>query len=348
MDNSQQKQSTRRPIAVLSADIHYNLNTMHVADECVRSAIKLANDLNVPFISNGDLLDQKALMRAEYVNMIIETIKLCKVKPIINIGNHSRINEKSEEHALNFLKPYAYIVEESSCFNNFYIIPYQHDANEVREILKGIPLGGIVLMHQGINGSDAGEYIQDKSAINQEDVADYRVIAGHYHKRQDIKCGRPRKNSVGLFSYLGNPYTLGFGEADHGPKGFSILHEDGSLKFIESNVRRHITFNTEIKGGRYLTTGTYNLKDVRPIDLVKVKLTGTREELAKVDKTKLENVLNLRNIRLELIPKDINLKIDNKPKLSQNETLDEIITSLENTSIEQKDRLKQLWRDVCK
>ena len=50
----------RSPIAVLISDIHYNINTLPVADAALRQAIAKANELDVVLIVTGDLHDTKA------------------------------------------------------------------------------------------------------------------------------------------------------------------------------------------------------------------------------------------------------------------------------------------------
>jgi hypothetical protein len=42
------------PIAVIISDVHYNINTLEVADKAMRMAINRANILNIPLIVAGD------------------------------------------------------------------------------------------------------------------------------------------------------------------------------------------------------------------------------------------------------------------------------------------------------
>jgi DNA repair exonuclease SbcCD nuclease subunit len=105
-----------KPIAVLISDVHYNVQTLELADKAVRLAINKANELQVPLIVAGDLHDTKANMRAECVNAMIETFKNTDTSTFIIVGNHDKINEKSDKNALNFLNKYAYIVEDNQEF----------------------------------------------------------------------------------------------------------------------------------------------------------------------------------------------------------------------------------------
>jgi len=297
------------------------------------------------------MLDQKALLRAEYVNMIIETFKLCKIKPYVNVGNHSRINERSKEHALNFLAPYATIVDYPAYFEDIksYIIPYSHDVDNLRLYLKTIPEGARLFMHQGLNGSDMGEYIQDHSALNPQDLADFRTILSHYHNRQDIKCGRPRQGAVGMATYIGSPYTITFSEANDKEKSIAIVYDDGSLEFVPTNLRKHRVFDLEAKYLALHSTGMGASVRNRE-DIVKVKVRGTREELTKATKEYIKSYSYIeQDFKLELIPLDTTAEIqstEDTKSLSQNDLLDKVIDSVQNVSDEQKTRVKSLWKGM--
>ncbi|WP_206687817.1 hypothetical protein, partial [Streptococcus pseudopneumoniae] len=86
-------------------------------------------------------------------------------------------------------------------------------------------------------------------------------LSGHYHRTQDIRCGRPRKGAVGLFTYIGNPYTLSFGEASDGPKGYQVLFDDGTLEQIPTNLRKHIIVERDLDS-LYYPIEDYNEGDL--------------------------------------------------------------------------------------
>jgi DNA repair exonuclease SbcCD nuclease subunit len=337
------------PVAVIISDVHYSIQTLELADAATQQAIAKANQLNVPVIVAGDLHDTKANMRAECVDAMVKTFKLAKHKPILLRGNHCSVNEKSIQHSLTFLEPYCEVIADYKFIKPLHFIAYQHTPDLFKTKLSYVPKGATIIMHQGVHGSKSGEYLQDKSAIPKEWLIDYRVISGHYHTRQDIKCGRPRKGAVGLMSYIGNPYTLNFGEANDPEKGFQILMDDGSLQFVKNNnLRKHVIIEAHWKKSNEFTMSGY----INSNDLVKFKVKGTKENLAtftkEIAKQWLPDLQKVPDFKLELMPLGSNTKIvDKQQNLTQHETLDEIITSLENTSIEQKQRLKDLWRQYA-
>lgn len=338
------------PRAVLISDVHYSLQTLELADAAMRLAIARANELRVPLIVAGDLHDSKANLRGECVNRMITTFELCQTNCYVLVGNHDKIHEKSDDNALGFLKlinRVHLVATPGVAFElGLVLIPYQHDLAFLQTYLteraqkKGTKT---IIMHQGVTGSDSGEYIQDKTAISTEYLKDLRVISGHYHTRQDIKCGRPQKGAIGLMSYIGSPYTINFAEANDPPKGFQILMDDGTLQFVPTKLRRHIVLNMD----KTQITGKVPVEDIRSIDIVKVKYTGTKEELSSLSKDKIAQELGIKDFKLEMIPLNTESQVITTQGLTQDVLLDTIITNTANVSDEQKLRLKSLWRALC-
>lgn len=330
------------PVAVLISDIHYSIHTLKLADNALRQAISKSNELRVPLIIAGDLHDSKANLRAECVNALLKTFETCGQPIYLVVGNHCKINNNSDQHALNFLRHLSIIVDYPMYIPDLGIqlIPYFHDPDQLRVVLSEAGKGSTIIMHQGIEGSNSGDYIQDKSAINHSDVKDFRVISGHYHTRQDIKTGRPQKGSVGLFSYIGNPFTLNFGESRDPEKGFQVLNRDGSLTFVPTNLRKHILIECT-------TDDLSHNYTINTDDLVQVRLIGTRESIDKLTKKQLKDILDIPgNFILDTRPTDIRTSATVNPNLSKADTLDNLIDSLEDSSMNLRQRLKLLWKNL--
>ncbi len=342
----------RKPIAVMVADVHYNPTTLPLADAAMRQAIRKANELGVPFIVAGDLHDTKALLRGECVNAMIETFKTCETKAYVIVGNHCRLNEKGEAHSLNFLAPYAVIVAKPRYVQEVeaVLLPYYSDANELRTTIFDLHPGcHRLIMHQGLNGV-MSHYIQDKSAIDPDDVKDFRVISGHYHKAQDIKTGRPRKGGVGLFSYIGNPYYLNFGEANDGPKGFQVLYDDGLMEQVPTNLRRHWVLERTTEEIRNMMSREDVWYGCGPtsVDLLWLKVKGPQSELKKLNKKEIgQKLLRHSNFKLDLIPTESEqLEEGHKADtLKDTDVLDALISATSEPE-SQKKYLKALWREI--
>lgn len=345
------------PVAVIISDIHYSVPTLALADAALRQAINKANELHVPLIIAGDLHDTKANMRGECVNALLKTFSTSKTMMHLIIGNHDKINEKSLDHSLNFLKSNKvnliekpqYIYTTISSARAVKLFPYYSDPNELRAEISVLPKDTILIMHQGVSGSNSGEYIQDKSAITKEDVKGFRVISGHYHTRQTIDLPQG-----GSWDYIGNPYTLNFGEANDPEKGFRILMSDGSLEFVPTNLRKHVVLECNLEDSN--NDGNFNILSlssadhIKYDDLVRVKITGPSSHLNSplCSKNSLSRILKIKqDFRLELIPLDSKGQVSEVKNLTQTELLDAIIDNMTNTSVETKVRLKQMWKTLC-
>ena len=349
---------SRTPVAVLISDVHYNLQTLSLADAAMRHAISAANALCVPLVVAGDLHDTKANLRGECVNAMLETFEALRHPAFILRGNHDSINERLIEHSLTFLnaesknddeepvglrvvvpKPWFYNGLGPINGKSVHLIPYHHDPDELRKYLKKVDKGSAVIMHQGLSGSNMGEYVQDKSAIRPEDVAGLRVISGHYHTRQTIQLP-----DGGVWDYVGNPFTLSWAEANDPPKGFQVLYSDGSLEFVPTTLRKHVVVNLDMS----LRDVDFN-KVYAPGDLVKVRFRGPRAALAKHDKESVAALLGLTvPFQLDLIPTDATIQLtDAQLNLSGAALLDSLIDSLPETTADRKTRLKGAWRGLC-
>jgi len=335
-----------KPKAVLISDIHYNLNTLELADAALNMAIKKANDLKIPLIVAGDLHDTKANLRAECVARLIDTFYKIKVPTYLIRGNHDSHNEKSTDTALLFLGGINGMLSliDEPCFCvplGIRFIPYHHDVEALRIYLKKIPDNSTIIMHQGLNGSESGEYIQDKSALDFEDVKNFRVISGHYHKRQDIGFQTKtsgKMSSLQMFSYIGNPYTLNFAESEDPEKGFQILMDDGSLEFVPTNLRKHVSYTCFVDD-------LPGLKQVNAEDLLKIKLIGSKEELSKLSRKYIETCVGRADFRLEYVYTDENLKLEDLVNKTSTPLMEELINK-NATDVATKNRLKYLLEEL--
>ncbi len=334
-------------LAVLLSDVHFNISTLELAAKSLRCALIKSQELGVPLIIAGDLNDTKAVMRAECVNSILSILKEKKEadRVVVLVGNHDRLNEKSKEHSLHFLDNIAEVID-SPTFDpklNLWLVPYFSDMEALAEFLKIPHPGDTLIMHQGIKGAFMGEYVVDKSSIDTELVADFRVISGHYHRTQDIVCGRPRKNAVGLWTYIGTPYSITAAEAQDGPKGIQLLKSNGLLEKIPLNLRKHVTVE------RDHTEVLESVPDLRSEDLFWLKVHGPASELDKLNKKQIGMALiGHENFKLDLIPSETaqRERIDTN-KLPDDQILDQLIQESSEPE-EQKQYLQTLWREILK
>lgn len=327
---------TKTPVAVLISDVHYSLSTLELADAAFRMAIDKASELNVPLIDCGDLTNDKASLRAEYLNRLIASLQVAELKRVsvyLLIGNHSLLNEKNSAHALHCLDPYAVVISESTSTGEFNFIPYQSSPESFQVELAKFPKGSTVIIHQGVKGGNAGHYIQDHSAVDAEILKDYRTVGGHYHNH----------HSIGTHTFVGNPYTLTFGEHADDPKGFCILFDDGTVEQVPTNLRKHVKVECD-------TWNYHNLPELGINDLLWLQIHGPKLELDLINKSDIGSKLPFgNNFKLDLVPTDSQvLQGSNQPnneKPTSLELLDSLIDSSDETP-ESKEELKALYRGI--
>lgn len=335
-------------LAILISDVHYALSTLELADSSMRQAIDKAKEFGTPLIVAGDLNDTKDILRGKCANAMIKTLEYARdlgVKVYIMVGNHDLLHEKADAHSLNFLRPYATIIDEPTDLELknrqvLHAIPYQNNVESLQAILATKREGDWLLMHQGVMGAYMGEYAVDRTSLPKEAFADFRVISGHYHRAQDIKCGRPRKGAVGLFSYIGSPYTTTFAEANDGPKGYRVLCSDGILSSFPTKLRKHVIVERTTEDIMDPIPG------VSPGDVIWLKVSGPSVELDQLSKKAIGlHHFGHQNYKLDRLSTDVESRLDEIEKMTPEEMIDALIE--QNEPCMKQDRyLKQLWREL--
>ncbi len=326
-----------KPKFVLVADVHYNVKTETLADAGMRMSIDCAARLGVDLVIAGDLHDTKSHLNGAVVKTIIDTFLYARSKGVQThtlVGNHDRLNEKSPAHALEFLRPYTHVIDKPEYSYDFCFIPYCATVAEFKAHLSFAPLGSKIIMHQGVRDTNSGHYIQDHSAVEISDLGGRRTISGHYHTRQ----------SIGNHSFIGNPFTLTFAEANDPDKGFQILYDDGSLELVRTNLRKHVVIELQANA---LCASACRFYSVDPTDLVWVKVNGTRRELDDVTKTRIAQLLGIsESFKLDLIPTDSEVG-HMTPKVGQtdSELMDALIEA-SGESAEEQLQLKALYKEI--
>lgn len=321
-----------KPKFVIISDIHFNLNNLELSSIALRKALIKAEMLQVPLVIAGDLQDTKALLRAEVMNRLIQILKPAEVPVRIIVGNHCMCNEKGTEHALNYLRPYATVIDSYQEIDGVVYIPYQNDANNFKKIIKDYCRSGdLIVMHQGVTGALPGEYTFDKTAIPVELLKDFRCYSGHYHRHQ----------TIGTLTYCGSPFSMSFGEANDGDKGFLVVYEDGSFMREVLNLRRHRI--VEIDLDQMYTVNKFNLTDTD--HLAWVKVYGSKQQLSFLQKKDLDIIVGLKNYKLDKIVTESEQLTPTNKKLSDIEILDSIVDNL-SESVEYRTYLKELAQEL--
>jgi DNA repair exonuclease SbcCD nuclease subunit len=323
------KTPNKKPLCVVIGDVHYTVRTLNEASGSVRSAGNRAAELKIPLLVNGDLLDGKAIIRAEVANQVLGDLQSLQCKTYVNVGNHDLINERGTAHALEFLRPYAEIIDSPKETEIGYIFPYG-------QLIPGsVPRRVLAFVHAGVMGANMGHYIVDRGSIDPKELDGMRVFASHYHCHQDIKCGK-----TGLLTYVGSPYSTSFSEASDPDKGYVVVYSDGSYERQILDYPRH----------RIIEASIYKrLPAQSPNDYIWLKLHGRRSDLDGVSKKALAHEMGIsENFKLELVPEEGH---ENKlqPETNRNTMpMDILRQTIENQSDsdERKARLMELAQEI--
>ena len=134
-----------------------------------------------------------------------------------------------------------------------------------------------------------------------------------------------------------------FAEANDPEKGYQILYDDGSLEFVPTNLRKHVIVELTadkrgLHGGKY--------PEIKPEDLVWVKVSGPKEFVQKIDKAFIKkNWVQEANFKLDLIP-TTSISTPVKKDRSVAQLLDSVIDGLTDVTPERKIVLKELWKGL--
>lgn len=326
---------------VAISDLHFDLTPLAVAKAALRGALDEAERLNIPLVIAGDLNNTKAIIRAEVANAIIEILATARVPVYILEGNHDKINEKGQEHGLNYLRPYAKVIDKLESLDEvdpkFYALPYQNSVEQLKKYLEHIPAGSVVIMHQGVRGALMGDYKRDDTSIEPELLADFTCISGHYHKHQ----------TIGTLTYIGSPYTITFTEATDGPKGFMVINHDGTYERRILNLRKHVIIETDIDTlNKADDAGADPFELPNPGDLIWLKVRGPYTDLEKLKKRDIGKWLfGHSNFKFDKIYTDDPRLESRTDNLTDEQVFDAVIDETDETP-EQKAYLKALWREV--
>ncbi len=318
---------------VLISDIHYSINNLEIADKCLRKAIEVAHQLGYELIIAGDLNDTKAILRAEVVNRLIDTMRMANdigVHPTILVGNHDLLNEKGKDHSLEFLLPFSDLIHTPVTSLRLNLIPYQASQDSFIEAVSSLPKELPIICHQGFLGAFMGDYIQDKTSVDPNLLAGREVYSGHYHRHQKL----------GPVTYIGSPYTITFGEANDGPKGFLVIDPAGRVKQVKTEVRKHVVVE------RDATTIQVAEHGVKPNDLLWLKVTGHSDWLNTLDKEELgQRFIGHSNFKLDLIPNDKITAVGDVQHQTPIEILYNLVDNIDAAS-EKKEALKSLAKEL--
>jgi hypothetical protein len=232
----------------------------------INTLFDIVEDLGLPTIWLGDLLDTKEVVRGKCLNTYIRRFRESKLQHYVLVGNHDWFNLDCKEHSLEPLKalPNVRVVDDFFILDKgqTVLLAYKHNQDLLKAHFSNYK-GKTVFCHADIRGFDYGNGLVSTDGLELADVDGVNVISGHYHKFQEI----------GNVTYLGTPFSHSFGESNQ-DKYIAIFRPGQKLELIETPFPKHVTLE--------LDCSKYDGHEAPQDDYMRVILRGTQEEIDRV------------------------------------------------------------------
>lgn len=240
----------------------------------VRATLELAEAQGYPIVLMGDLLDTKEVIRGKSLNFWFDWISKSQTFYTIIVGNHDWFNLECEDHSLRVLSTLDNVLMVDSPKSQYdcWFIPYIHDQDQLKKVLKDIPKDATLFAHLEVKSFDFGNGYICEEGITTKALAKFKhVVSGHFHKFQQNKN----------LTYIGTPFSHSFGESNQ-DKFIGVINLDtNEIKYIPTNLPQHRTVEIE------LPTEDYGIKGKRH-DYMRIILKGSQEEIDKFPKSTAE------------------------------------------------------------
>jgi len=182
----------------------------HVKNKNLDQITKLFDvieELGNPTLLTGDVFDTKEVIRGKCLNLVYERLSNSKLHFIILVGNHDYFNLECEDHSLRVFENLENVTIVDKLHEEFgcHFIPYMHDQDKLKKVLKTIPKDSVLFGHLDVVSFDYGNGYLSEAGLALKDLKKFKkVISGHYHKYQE-------KDNL---TYIGTPFSHSFGESN--------------------------------------------------------------------------------------------------------------------------------------
>lgn len=225
---------------ILITDTHFdnqNINIVEgIFDQCFNLALK--NDKIVAHL--GDWFTSRtgqSLLTLMAVKRVLDKAQSLGLKIYSIAGNHDKMDLDSEDSYMNVFLDHPALVLFPACGiiqfgrTQIHMLPYFKEDGQYVERLENLRKKtnknkiNFLLTHITLNGAVNNDGTKQNNTLNQELFEGFNwVLSGHYHNRNS-----PWDRA----KYIGSPRAANYGEDDK--KGFTLLNQDGSMKFLKSN-----------------------------------------------------------------------------------------------------------------
>jgi exonuclease SbcD len=213
-----------------------------------------------------------------------------KILLYIISGNHDKVNLIDEKSYLSVIcnnREYVNLIEkeESIIGSNgimLHFVPYFKEGSEYLGRLSNLlnhesfqnPMKHVLFTHTSINGvrNNDGSVVEgdvEQDFFNEFDL----VLSGHYHQRSEV---------TDTIIYIGSAYQANFGEDED--KGFTILHNDLTLEYIQSKFPIYKKIIIDIEDEEKASNMLKEYADTD--DNIRFVFKGSQQQIEQIDANK--------------------------------------------------------------
>jgi exonuclease SbcD len=294
-------------------DVHVSKDNISEFHKNWEEALSICKKKDITdLIIGGDLWESRASQTLNVLLAVREAlIKAERLRILVTIaaGNHCKVDQESVFSYNHIFSEYGfvYVIDEFEHYDygkiHLYVMSYFPEngsfverLNVLKEKLDDSVIN-ILYIHEGINGALAN--VSDKELPTNIFSEFDKVLVGHYHNRCKIKGTN--------IEYIGSSRQFNFGEDEE--KGYTVLYDDGSTKFIKNqvNIRYKLLEVTQQQLGDDFYDEVAQITN-NPLYRIKAKITCKGEESSLIDQKQLldAGISKVDIISEDVLPEKIN------------------------------------------
>jgi len=287
----------KKPIALFLTDTHATPNNIELQEDIWYQAIHISKTKGIDTIYHGgDWVTARKAQTLEvlkHLDWIKELVCDCNDMGLIGIsGNHDKTFQESQYAYPNILSDENFFIADEHYVReydniNIHFMPYFTETGSYKDRIDDIRVDGdkksILITHISVNGGLAHE----NATANKEVPADLfdsfdKVLIGHFHNRNKVDY---KKTDIW---YTGSAFASNYGEDNE--KGFTIIYDDGSIEFINSEFPKYETISIEADkvDGNWLSETKRHIKETE--NNVRLIISGDESELKSIQKKKFSDI----------------------------------------------------------
>lgn len=284
------------PVALALTDLHLHKDNIELVQGIVGQAMVIAKKNNIELILIlGDIFESRKAQPLDVLRTfgkILELFKDSGIQVIAIPGNHCKVNYCSEDSYLSEYKfhPNVTIVNDVQYLKvtetlNFCFIPYFDEKKKYGEYLQKtvgvVDKSFLLFTHIGINGVNNNNEMITMNGVDRNLFnAFYKVYVGHFHNKSDVGEN---------IHYIGAALQSGFSETED--KGFTIIYEDGSAKFIKSKFKpyRSYKINLEIMSFPEIKSFVEEKRKLINEEYVRIIFSGSKDKILSFPRNEYVN-----------------------------------------------------------